>query len=137
MEYLVRRYGARRIRPARTFIMGSANVTLYAVWVEKLYKITYFGNGNTGGTVPVDTNGYKKYASVKMAGNTGNMTKTGLVFAGWSETATDLRQQYLAGDSFSVLESKDYSWYAIWQDPGAFVCRRKNVFRRMYRNLST
>ena len=38
---------------AATFTMGSANVTLYAVWTPN-YTVTYNGNGNTSGSAPAD-----------------------------------------------------------------------------------
>ena len=39
--------------PAATFAI-SASTTLYAKWTPNTYTITYNGNGNTGGTVPVN-----------------------------------------------------------------------------------
>lgn len=42
-----------------TFAMGSANVTLYAQWtLIPTYSVTYSGNTNTAGTVPIDGNTY-------------------------------------------------------------------------------
>ena len=50
-----------------SFVMGSAKVTLSAVWVPA-YTVTYDGNGNTTGTVPTDNNGYASGAFVMALG---------------------------------------------------------------------
>ncbi len=40
---------------SETFIMPASNVILYAQWeVDTKYSVTYNGNGNTGGTAPVE-----------------------------------------------------------------------------------
>ena len=40
------------------------------------YTVTYFGNNNTGGTVPVDSNSpYNSGATVTVLGNTGNLVR--------------------------------------------------------------
>jgi hypothetical protein len=46
--------------------------------------VTYNGNGNTGGTAPVDSINYKDGDTVTVLGNTGNMIKTNYTFLGWS-----------------------------------------------------
>jgi uncharacterized repeat protein (TIGR02543 family) len=64
--------------------METSNVTLYAMWAEKTYTVTYNGNENTDGSVPNDPNNYKKGATVTVIGNTGNLVKTGNTFGGWT-----------------------------------------------------
>ncbi|HBX24233.1 MAG TPA: hypothetical protein DEF34_11480, partial [Desulfotomaculum sp.] len=65
--------------------MGTSNVTLYAQWTAMpTYTVTYDGNGNTSGSVPVDSNTYITGATVTVLGNTGNLVKTGYTFAGWN-----------------------------------------------------
>ena len=45
---------------AQTFTMGSANVVLYAVWTANpTYTVTYNGNGNSSGIVPIDATNYE------------------------------------------------------------------------------
>ncbi len=56
---------------------------IYAVWA---HPVTYNGNGSTSGTVPTDTNTYATGTAVTLPGNTGNLTKTGYTFGGWSLT---------------------------------------------------
>ena len=65
-----------RLHSGATFTMGSANVTLYAMWTltsSFAYTVTYNGNGNTSGSVPVDPNTYTQGATVTVLGNTGNL----------------------------------------------------------------
>ena len=72
-----------------SFPMPGANVTLYAQWTEDTYTVTYNGNGNTGGTVPVDPNNpHALGATVTVLANTGNLVDTGYSFSGWN-TAPD------------------------------------------------
>lgn len=61
------------------------DTTLYAIW-ETTYTVTYNGNGNTDGTVPTGTAKYAAGTSVTVLGNTGNLTKTGYTFNGWTVT---------------------------------------------------
>jgi uncharacterized repeat protein (TIGR02543 family) len=77
--------------------------------VTNAYTVTYDGNGNTGGTVPTDSTGYASNASVTVLGNTGNLTKTGYTFAGWTTVAnggTDF------GASFNITANT--TLYAKW-----------------------
>lgn len=48
----------------------------------KKYSVTYGGNGNTGGSVPVDTQQYVEGDTVTILGNTGSLAKTGCTFGG-------------------------------------------------------
>lgn len=73
-----------------TITMDMDNVTLYAQWTASLTNtVTYNGNGNTGGTVPVDNGTYETGAPVSVQENTGNLVKVGYTFADvgahWSE----------------------------------------------------
>ncbi|MBK8742732.1 MAG: InlB B-repeat-containing protein [Betaproteobacteria bacterium] len=54
-----------------TFPMGTSNVTLYAQWTPAAatYAVAYTGNGNTGGTAPVDANSYAPGATVTTKAN--------------------------------------------------------------------
>ncbi|HEX3102686.1 MAG TPA: choice-of-anchor D domain-containing protein, partial [Pyrinomonadaceae bacterium] len=49
------------------------------------YTIAYNGNGNTGGTPPIDTSSpYVAGSTVTVLGNTGNLVKTNFLFNGWN-----------------------------------------------------
>ena len=54
---------------AQTFTMGAANIILYAKWTANpTYTVTYNGNGNTGGSVPMDTTNYEQGQTVTVLG---------------------------------------------------------------------
>ncbi len=76
------------------------------------YNVTYNGNGNTGGSVPIDSTNYLNNASVTVLGNTGNLTKTNFVFGGWNTLANGTGTTYQAGDTFNISTST--TLYAIW-----------------------
>ena len=88
------------------------NVTLYAVWVSA-YSVTYSGNGNSGGTVPSDPNGYTNGQTVTASGNTGILTKTGFAFAGWNSTSTGTGISCFPGSSFAMPGS-NITMFAVW-----------------------
>ena len=51
------------------------------------YKVTYDGNGNTKGAVPVDTAIYTNNQSATVMGNLGTLLKAGHGFVGWTNAA--------------------------------------------------
>jgi len=101
----------------QTFAMGSANVTLYAIWtVNPTYKVTYNGNGSTGGSVPTDSTSYETGKPVTVSGNTGVLVKTGSTFAGWNTASDYSGTSYIPGDTFA-MGSANVTLYAIWVAP--------------------
>ncbi|WP_164845583.1 InlB B-repeat-containing protein [Anaerosphaera multitolerans] len=90
------------------------NFTLYAVWtpVEK-YNITYNGNGNTGGTAPVDKNSpYLENSEVKVMGRN-DLTREGYAFKGWNTEADGSGTKYKSGTTFTITE--DITLFAQWE----------------------
>jgi hypothetical protein len=77
-------------------------------------KVTYDGNGNTAGVVPIDSNPYAPGSPVAV-GDNGNLVKDGYSFLGWStEADADLSEvEYDAGDKFDI--GSDVVLYAVWQ----------------------
>ena len=99
---------------AQTFTMGAANVTLYAKWTANpTYTVTYNGNGNTGGSVPVDSTNYEQGQTVTVLGNTGNLVKTGYSFAGWNTQADGSGTTYTQAQTFT-MGSANVTLYAKW-----------------------
>jgi hypothetical protein len=94
------------------FVMGSANVTLYAQWLV-VYTVTYNGNGATGGTVPVDNNSYYQGQSVGLLGNTGNLVRIGYNFVEWNTQANGGGTAYIPNQVF-VMGSANVVLYAVW-----------------------
>ena len=58
------------------------SISLTAVW-ERIYKVTYDGNGNTGGTAPTDYHQYSDNDAVTVEGRN-TLEKTGCTFRGWN-----------------------------------------------------
>jgi uncharacterized protein (TIGR02145 family)/uncharacterized repeat protein (TIGR02543 family) len=99
---------------AAKFTMGTVNVTLYAKWTQNpTYTVTYNGNGNTGGNVPVDANAYLQDDTITVKTNTGNLSKTGYTLAGWNTGADGSGTSYAAATKFS-MGSANVTLYAKW-----------------------
>jgi uncharacterized repeat protein (TIGR02543 family) len=96
-----------------SFLMGMANVTLWAVWVEEIkYSVTYNGNGNTGGAPPTDANSpYIAGSTVTVQGRN-TLVKTGYVFLGWSTNSSATSPQYTQGQTFNI--GQNMTFYAVW-----------------------
>ncbi len=109
-----------------TFAMGSANVVLYAKWTANpTYTVTYNGNGNTGGNIPIDSTNYEQGQTVTMLGNTGNLVKSGYTFAGWNTQADGSGTAYAQGATFA-MGAANVILYARWivpvPDTGQTTC---------------
>ena len=64
-----------------TFVMGNANVILYAQWAPITYKVAYDGNGATGGSMINSTHIYDDQASYL---SPNGFERTGYTFIGWA-----------------------------------------------------
>lgn len=88
--------------------------TLFAKWtVNPTYTVIYNDNGKTGGSVPTDANTYAQGAQVTVAGNTGNLVKTGNVFYGWNSIANGGGTSFAAGSTFNMAAA-NVNLYAVW-----------------------
>ena len=76
------------------------------------YIVTYFGNTNTGGSVPTDGSSYAGGSTVSLLGNSGPLTKTGYQFAGWNTEADGSGTNYVGGDTFTI--NANTNLYAQW-----------------------
>lgn len=82
--------------------------------------VTYYGNGNTGGAVPTDTNSpYNAGSSVTVLGNTGLLTKTDYTFNGWNSAANGSGTAYAAGARFIL--SGNTALYAQWTNAATYT----------------
>ena len=91
------------------------NVTLYAQWVEVI-NVTYLGNGNTGGSVPVDGNTYDENDEVTVLSNSGSLVKSdGYEFYGWNTKSDGTGTFYAPGATFNISAATNL--YAQWIKP--------------------
>ena len=98
--------------PGDTFTMPAANVTLFAQWTINSYTVTYDGNGNTGGTAPVDPNSPYTFGSTVTVLGPGTLTKTGYTFSHWNTAANDSGTSYNPGDTFTITANT--TLFAQW-----------------------
>ena len=77
--------------------------------------ITYNGNNNTGGSVPVDgSSPYISGANITVLGNTGNLTKAVDAFIGWNTVAGGTGISYVGGNTFELnVNTILYAQYTI------------------------
>ena len=105
--------GAVVYAAGNTFVMGDANVTLYAVWKINQYPVTYNDNSATSGSVPVSATNYDYGETVTVAGNTNTLARTGYTFIGWNTAANGTGTTYSASNTFS-MPGKAVTLYALW-----------------------
>jgi len=96
---------------ATNYLFGTGSIM---VGIET-FKVTYNGNGNTGGDVPVDPNAYTNNATVTVLG-AGTLTKANWSFGGWSMPAGPT---YAPGSTFQITTNTTMS--AIWRPAGTFI----------------
>jgi len=106
--------GGTNYTPSNTFPIH-ITTTLYAQWNYKSScSLSYNGNGNTGGNVPVDSNSsYTAGTTATVLGNTGNLTKTGsYTFAGWNTKPDGSGTSYSGNNTFTIRTPT--TLYAQW-----------------------
>jgi len=99
---------------------GSVTTTTTVTVVSSAaVTITYNGNGNTAGTVPIDPSSLYEYgATVTVLGNTGDLTRindggTSYRFTGWNTKADGSGTDQTEGSTFTMGVS-DVTLYAQW-----------------------
>lgn len=77
------------------------------------FRVTYNGNGNETGNVPVDENSYKEGDSFTVQGNPGTLALTGYSFNGWNIQSNGDGDFYDENYSFTI-GSSDVTFFAQW-----------------------
>jgi len=96
-----------------TASVDSTSIKTQSTIQVQAFTVTYKGNGNSGGTVPTDSNTYTSDSSATVLDNTGNLTQTGYTFAGWNTKADGSGTSYAAGSTLTMPAS-DVTLYAQW-----------------------
>lgn len=98
------------------------SITLTAQWKKlsgtsdpKTYKLTYDGNGATGGKVPTDDTAYKGGEKVLVAAQ-GTMVRAGCTFKEWNTKKDGSGTGYRGGKDVITMPSDNVTLYAIWVD---------------------
>jgi uncharacterized repeat protein (TIGR02543 family) len=89
------------------YVTGSA---IFSATTLAALTATYYGNGNTGGSVPSDTSTYQTNATFVVLGNSGTLIKPGYTFAGWKD---NLGADYQPSAQYT-LANAGVSFYAQW-----------------------
>jgi len=97
-----------------SFVMGSADVVLYALW-QATGSIVYVANGATDGAVPVDDTVYQNGVSAPVKGNSGNLAQAGYGLLNWNTKPDGTGTAYAADGSATMAMTGAYvKLYAIW-----------------------
>ncbi len=89
-----------------------APIILYAKWIPS-FSVTYNGNGNIGGSVPVDNNAYINGETISVLDNSGSLVRTGYTFTGWNTNSTGTGTDRIPGSTFQMA-SVNVILYAKW-----------------------
>ena len=87
------------------------DITLYAVWKEDVYTISYDANGGTTSTAP--SSHTKKYDQSGVTISSSKPSRRRYTFVGWSKAADSKEVVYQPGDSFT--ENTSVTLYAVWE----------------------
>ena len=78
-------------------------------------RVTYNGNGSTGGFAPTDSTNYTAGAYVTVSPNSGSLVRSGNVFAGWNTAADGSGISYPGdGTGSFIMPAADIALYAQW-----------------------
>ncbi|WP_337100490.1 S-layer homology domain-containing protein [Paenibacillus sp. YIM B09110] len=80
----------------------TTDMTLFAQW---RHEVIYDGNGNSGGTPPLDVTPYQDNDLVTVQGNVGGLVKTGFRFTGWNTAANGSGTSYSLSDTFTITSN--------------------------------
>lgn len=101
-----------------TYILTVSSANAYISQIDMTtetsakFKVTYDGNGKTGGTVPTDETNYSANASVTVQSQ-GTMVKDNYTFGGWNTANNGTGTNYVAGSgTFSIKGAT--TLYAHW-----------------------
>ncbi len=99
------------------YVATQNNLDLFAQWSYDAYAVTYFGNGNSGGNVPVDSSSPRVYnTSVPVLSNTNSLVKTGYTLSSWNTAADGSGTSYsISGTDSLTMSRQAVNLYAQWQ----------------------
>ena len=100
--------------PVGKNVTVTKNLDFYAVWEnDPTYKVNYYGNGNTSGSVPVDSKAYYKNDEASVLPIV-DLAKTHFTFLGWSTNQAATSADYTAASKITITDHDVYL-FAVWQ----------------------
>ena len=109
-------YTAASFSQTKILANGTASVTI--VYNKNAYKVTFNGNGATGGSMSDQTDFYHG-ESKALTSNA--FTRTDYKFVGWSESSTATSATWSNGASITLTSNK--TLYAVWEEDLIFSGR--------------
>jgi uncharacterized repeat protein (TIGR02543 family)/uncharacterized repeat protein (TIGR01451 family) len=124
---------------AATLTMGTADVTLYAIWTADVapnspttggggsvtpttFTVTYETSGSNSGSAPTDPKRYQPGEIVTVLPNGGGLSKPGFTFGGWSTAPNGGGTTYGGnGTSIFPMGTGNITLYPIWIANGTLV----------------
>lgn len=89
-------------------------------YATQTFTVTYNGNGQTKGDVPIDSKLYDAFSKqVTVLGNSGGLTKDRYTFAGWNTQADGTGTSYAPGATFNI--GADVTLYAQWNPKPTYI----------------
>ncbi|MDG5815416.1 InlB B-repeat-containing protein [Chitinispirillales bacterium ANBcel5] len=79
-----------------------------------VYSTAYHCTSYSSGILPVDTNSYEAGQKVVVLGNSGELTKDGFEFLGWSVDGNSSSEIFNGGDTL-VMTDENLNFYARWK----------------------
>lgn len=104
------------------YLFGTSGYTnpWYSYPTEPFFIVTYFENGSTSGSVPIDSMTYLSEENMIVLGNTGNLEKTGYLFDEWNTESDGSGTDY-ATDATIPMGFGNVDLFAQWKDVEAPV----------------
>jgi uncharacterized repeat protein (TIGR02543 family) len=96
----------------RTDTNVQADISVTANFAINMYSMLYNGNGNTGGTAPVDPNSPYNHGSTVTVLGQGTLVRAGYTFSGWNTAANGTGTAYQPNDTFTI--TADTTLFAQW-----------------------
>ena len=87
---------------------ANATDTLYAIWTENTFTVTFNANGGSGAP-----GAQTKYYTKNLTLSTTKPTRTNYTFLGWATSASAISAQYSPGGTFST--NANTTLYAVWE----------------------
>jgi hypothetical protein len=111
--------------PSSKLRIENSNDTLFARWWDNtagpVYRITYFGNGNTSGSVPFDSTNYLPGMAVVVKSNSGGLRRDADAFHSWNSKPTGTGEVFSPGTAFAI--QSNISLYASYSATAAATDR--------------
>ena len=101
--------GTNTFLPGATYVVGSANITLTALWIADVYTVSYDWNGSTGTATSVSTYTVGSSSDITLPSQ-GDQVKTNYSFDGWSLTRDG---EKLSGSTY--VPTTSVTLYARWE----------------------